>query len=95
MSAKNGEGLTNGREAPNGGGLTSGPGLINGLAMTGPRGEWSGGLRPNDGDGPQGMTLRRDLINGFSIEEKVVWRPKRRRLRKRMEELAKAPMPWE
>ena len=95
MRAKNGEGLTNGREAPNGGGLTSGPGLVNGLAMTGPRGEWSGGLHLDAGDGPQGMTLRRDLINGFSIEEKVEWRPRRRRLRRRMEELAEAPLPGE
>lgn len=95
MRAKNGEGLTNGRDALNGDGMTSGPGLVNGTALTGPRGEWVGGLHLDKGEGPPGLTLRRDLINGFSIEGRVEWRPRRKHLRRRMEELAEAPMPGE
>ena len=95
MRSLNGEGMTNGREEPNGGGLTDGPGMINGLAYTGGRVQDLGGLMALADDGPEGMTVRRDLINGFSIEGKAEWKPRRKRVKTRMEELAEGPMPGE
>ena len=95
MMPVNGRGLTNGRSEPNGGGLTDGPGLVNGLAYTGEREGGQEGLVAFFEDEPGGLTLRRDLINGFSIEGKVEWRPRGRGVRRRMKELAEAPMPRE
>ena len=81
VSPKNGRALTNGRARPNGEGLTSGPGMVNGLAFTSSGTMDDGERRPVgfhlypaevtrrwDEFIPRGLGVRRDLINGFSIE---------------------------
>ncbi len=115
---KNGKSMTNGAALPNGGGLTSGPGMINGSALTSqtprldeerkPEGfhlypeeatrRWEEWL-------PRGLGVRRDLINGFSMEvgRRAQDQPRRRRFpwrgkgdrKERMEELAASPLPGE
>ena len=114
---KNGKSMTNGMALPNGGGLTSGPGMINGSALTSQTPRLDGERRPKglhlvpestgrwDDLLPRGFGVRRDLINGFSmeVERRARDQPPRRGFlgrrrsgrRKRMEELAALPMPGE
>ncbi len=109
ISPKNGKALTNGKGLPNGGGLTSGPGMINGLAYTRdtpgrePEREPSGRHLHLDEPPAKGLEVRKDLINGFSIEkERPNWEPPKRHWwsprrsqasKRRMAELAEAPLP--
>jgi hypothetical protein len=115
VCSKNGKVLTLGKAEPNGGGLTSGPGFVNGFAFTSQTPEQDAARTPtglhllpedvNDSSGefmPTGLGLRRDLINGFSIEaKKETWTPHKLRLtgrsrlktKKRLEELAERPIP--
>ena len=114
---KNGKAMTNGRDLPNGGGLTSGPGMVNGLALTSQTPLLDVRRRPEgfhqypevtgrwDDLLPRGLGVRRDLINGFSmeVERRAQDQPHRRGFlgrrkegrRRRMEELAEGPMPGE
>ena len=115
---KNGKAMTNGRALPNGGGLTSGPGMVNGSALTSQtpqrdeeRRPVGFHLYPEEATRrweewlPRGLGVRRDLINGFSMEvgrrakehphrRWFPWRGKGNR-RERMEELAASPLPGE
>ncbi len=114
---KNGKSMTNGMALTNGGGLTSGPGMINGSALTSQTPRLDEERRPEgfhlvpestgrwDDLLPRGFGVRRDLINGFSmeVERRARDQPhrrgflgrRRRGRRKRMEELAALPMPGE
>ena len=113
---KNGKAMTNGKALPNGVGMTSGPGMVNGSALTSQTPQQDRERRP---EGfhlypeevsrrweewlPRGLGVRRDLINGFSIEverkarvnPKHRWSPWPRKGGKlrRMEELAASPLP--
>lgn len=118
VSPKNGRSMTNGRVLPNGGGLTSGPGLVNGSALTSQTPRMDAERRPQGfhlypeevsrrwaDHLPRGLGVRKDLVNGFSMEEERRARgvPPRRLFpwgrkvdrSKRMEELAASPLPGE
>jgi hypothetical protein len=115
---KNGKAMTNGKVLPNGRGLTSGPGMVNGTALTSQTLQRDGERRPEGfhlypGEVsrkwadwmPHGIGVKRDLINGFSMEaeRRAQFHPRRRWFlgrrkgdwKGRMEELAASPMPGE
>ena len=113
---KNGKAMTYGRALPNGEGLTSGSGMINGTALTSQTPKEDTRRRPVgfhiypeevtrrwEEWLPRGLGVRRDLINGHSIEGVMrspvdppryrFWAKQKRNWKRRMEELADSPPP--